>query len=356
MKIVFLTHCLEPGRDGVGDYTRLLASECERTGHSVRLLALNDAYVAEALRGGDFLRLGAGQPWRDRIKMARDFLDAFSPDFASLQFVCYGFHPRGIEHRLARRLEKIAGRLSMQVMFHELWIGAEKNARLKERLVGMLQRRVILDVLRRLNVRAVHTSNPAYVALLQARGIRAGRLPLFGNIPVRDAKHKTGEEWTFGFFGTLHPVWPPEPLFSHLRESCKKIVIAHVGRLGSGEVLWEKIARDYAGVFEFRRLGEQPPEKIADFFSSIDFGIATSPWELVGKSGTVAAMLEHGLPVIVNRDDVHYAGWREEEASSQLIKMDRNLLEKIRMAKRLPPRSILPDVVAQFLKEMERAL
>ena len=45
MKIAFITSCLEPGKDGVGDYTRSLAAESSRNGHEVCLLALNDRHV-----------------------------------------------------------------------------------------------------------------------------------------------------------------------------------------------------------------------------------------------------------------------------------------------------------------------
>ena len=42
-----------------------------------------------------------------------------------------------------------------------------------------------------------------------------------------------------------------------------------------------------------------------------DLGIASHPWALIGKSGAAAAMLEHGLPVLVPRDD-----WRLRGAST----------------------------------------
>jgi hypothetical protein len=41
MKLLFITGCLEPGKDGVGDYTRELATECARRGHAVFLISLN---------------------------------------------------------------------------------------------------------------------------------------------------------------------------------------------------------------------------------------------------------------------------------------------------------------------------
>jgi hypothetical protein len=38
-------------------------------------------------------------------------------------------------------------------------------------------------------------------------------------------------------------------------------------------------------------------------FEDLPFGLATSPLALLGKSGTVAACLDLGLPVLVTRDD-----------------------------------------------------
>ena len=374
MKIAFLTSCLEPGRDGVGDYTRRLAEECDRQGHQVCLIALNDPYVGKTVCTHGMLRLpiggdaipgvqGHGDTWGrtsgtmspPSIEIAHDFIREFSPDFVSLQFVCYGFHPKGIDFRLAGRLRQIVGDVPVQLMFHELWIGAERHARWKHRFMGMLQRAALLPILRQLNVRVVHTSNPAYLALLQARGIPATCLPLFGNIPElqQEPKARTASDgWRFGLYGTLHPVWPPELLFAQLGRLGKKIVISHMGRMGAGEALWEKMRRDYAGVFEFERLGEQTPEQIADFFSTLDFGLAATPWEIIGKSGSVAAMLEHGLPVIVNRDEVHYRGWRQEGYSPLLIKMGNDLPVRLAAARRGPVRLILPDVARQFLQAL----
>jgi hypothetical protein len=40
MRIVFLCFSLEPGRDGVGDYTRALAGELIRPGHEVCAVAM----------------------------------------------------------------------------------------------------------------------------------------------------------------------------------------------------------------------------------------------------------------------------------------------------------------------------
>jgi len=362
VKIAFITSCLEPGRDGVGDYTALLAAECARRGHATRLLSLNDPYAGSPAQNGDLLRVSSRIPWSERVKKGREFVAEFAPDFVSLQFVAYGFHPRGIDPALAKRLRAITGSRPVQIMFHELWIGAGKGAGMKDRLIGKMQRACVLRVVKALDTRVVHANTAAYTMLLKASGIAASTLPLFGSIPQPPgemAARVGGETLVFGLFGTLHPVWPPEPLFSRLIRLGKKIVVAHIGRLGeAGEPLWKRLAGDYAGAIEFKRLGEQPPEKIAEFFRrEIDFGIATTPWALIGKSATVASMLEHGLPVIVNRDDWNPEMKMDAGASSPLlIKMDDNLADRISSARRKEPASNLPAVATQFLGDLELAL
>lgn len=356
VKIAFISSCLEPGKDGVGDYTTLLAGECERRGHATRLLALNDPHVDSAAAGAARLRLSSSLRWAERVRQAREFLPEFGPDFVSLQFVCYGFHPRGIDFALAGRLREIIGDCPVHIMFHELWIGVENGAPIKDRFFGSLQRACVLNIVSKLNVRSAHASNAAYVELLQERNIRASLLPLFGAIPFSGtgaSLRQQGDTLVFGMFGSLHPVWPPEPLFSLLRKTGKKIVVAHIGRLGAGGALWEKMGRDYAGAIEFRRLGEQPAEKIAEFFrSETDFGIATTPWEIAGKSASVAAMLEHGLPVIVNRDDWHAGSGAMAHASPLLVKMDESLPEKIPTIQRAAPQSLLSPIAGQFLDSL----
>ena len=68
--------------------------------------------------------------------------------------------------------------------------------------------------------------------------------------------------------------------------------------------------------------------------------------------GEQVSMLEHGLPVLVNRDDVHYPGWLETGYSPLLIKMAGNLPERLASARRASPRRILPDVARQFLDDL----
>ena len=47
MNLLFVCTSLQPGRDGVGDYSRLLASACADAGHTCALLAINDTHARE---------------------------------------------------------------------------------------------------------------------------------------------------------------------------------------------------------------------------------------------------------------------------------------------------------------------
>lgn len=332
MRLAFLCGGLEPGHDGVGDYTRLLAAECVRRGHEVRLLALNDHWASagnpaevQSTGGGqvDCVRYAASRPWGERFAAAAAALNAFKPDCVSLQFVPYGFHPKGIPWRLARGLQAVIAGRPLQIMFHELWVGFGARAPLKERLVGALQRRCLLGLARRLRPGVVHTSNATYAALLRRGGIEARELPLFGNIPMVPGaalprafaaagiplEPDERRRWLVGlFFGTIHPEWQPrdllEPLLRHAAREERQPALVAAGRLGAaGEAVWAKMRQAYGGRVRFIRCGELPASEVSALMQAADFGVAVSPWTLMGKSGSAAAMADHGLPVVFTRGE-----------------------------------------------------
>ena len=384
MKIAFIHACLEPGRDGVGDHTIGLASECERQGVHACALAINDSFVSKVWFGNRLdvpcLRLPQTMPWRERQRAAEEFLDQHSPDWVSLQFVCYAYSSRGLVFGLPRLLRPMFKRRHANIMFHELWIGRDPGDSVKDRSFGWLQRLLIQRLFRTIGFETAHTSNQYYVSQLRSAGIAAGILPLFGAVGFASKPETVwlNEEmklagWLptpgsrdqfllFGFFGSIHPVWSPEPLFSYLAEAGarlgKQVGIISVGRQGPGVALWDRLVKDYSHRFKFLRLGARSAECLEGFFLEIDYGLATTPYALIGKSGTTASMLEHGLPVIVNRDDIPFKGEQTELGESQRL--------LIRMRPDLPgvlvsgvphgtPSPRLPKVAALFLRDLQIA-
>jgi glycosyltransferase involved in cell wall biosynthesis len=333
MRLLFLGSSLEPGRDGVGDYIRLLAEACARRGHPCAIVALNDSHVTApetstlAAESGEIsvLRLPAAMEWPQRVEPANAFRNRFQPDWISFHLVPYAFHRRGLLFGLIAPFREVTGSVPLHLMFHELWLGAGRPEPLRDYVTGWFQRFAVRRLLSELRPKWITTSNPAYAAMLRSLSAEATVLPLFGNVPVlaeeepfsqtarwmaeKGITEKNRRDWWIGiFFGSLHEEWKAEPFMGLLRRAArgagKRICLLRVGRTGAaGEEIWKQLEADFAPEILFVNRGEQPAGEISRLLRIADFGIAASPWQLVGKSGTVAAMLDHGLPVIVTRDD-----------------------------------------------------
>jgi hypothetical protein len=135
------------------------------------------------------------------------------------------------------------------------------------------------------------------------------------------------------------------------------MIMLSIGRQGSGQPLWDRLEKEYSRAFSFLNFGEQTREKISEFLNSVDFGIATTPYSIIGKSATAAAMIEHGLPVIVNRDDLRFKGVAaaEIDQSPLFLRLSSQLFENLGEIQRKPPRSLLPEIAERFLTKISRS-
>src|SRR5258708_5945964 len=154
MRLALLCGSLQPGRDGVGDYCRKLGSELGRLGHQILLISLNESCPRSPNQevADDFsvLRCGVYHSLSRRVEVARRALEHFCPDWVSLQYVCYGYHPKGLAWRwnpIFAELGKLGGR--RHLMLHELWSGEGGYPPLRHRLLGLGQRWSILDLYQR---------------------------------------------------------------------------------------------------------------------------------------------------------------------------------------------------------------
>jgi hypothetical protein len=360
VKVSFLCPTVDPGRDGVGDYVMQFARALTERGHRCQIVALADRLARGPSRGAingvacEVVR----QPARDwaagRIDLARDALARFAPDWSSLQMVCYGYESRGVLLRSVGRLRALRGAGRRHVMFHELWIGETAGAGLRERSVGWLQRRSVLAAIRAWAPSLMHTSNPTYVHLLGRAGLAAEELPLPGGVQVLDGPSATrrveilrqrlraelqiGEaSFLAGVFGSIHAGWELRAWLQELRAACRESgrfpVLLQIGRAGAaGERVWSDLrARQGAGV-RFAELGEMSAEDVSACMQLLDLGVATTPWPLIGKSSSVAAMLEHGLPVVVPREDYRLRRGETPEPTPHplLLRFDPDFLAAVR--------------------------
>lgn len=370
MKLLFLCTAAEAGRDGVGDYSRRLAGACAAQGHDCRLLALHDPFVGETIRedqtGVSVVRLPATASWSDTAAAAQTEVSAFAPDWLSWQIVPYGFHPKGIIPDQALPLCQLGAGRKNHILLHELWLGLSRGEPLKNRLWGRLQRRALEKFVERIGALVLHTTNPAYQEALRRRDWTATLLPLFGNIPVAAAPSKPPgtQRWTGGIFGTVHPQFNPNNCFGTLiagaEASHRTLRILGIGRLGEyGEKMFARLPGDYPGRIEVEVIGEKSPGEISLLLQSLDFGIGTHPWALAGKSGAIAAMLDHGLPVVVPRDD-----WALRQGPASVPSIDPLMIRLSdmppelmagRLAARRPPAPRLDSIARAFVASLEAA-
>jgi glycosyltransferase involved in cell wall biosynthesis len=324
MRIAFL--CGGLGLGGVADYTRLLAGALRAHGIESLIIGLADrdasAILRDATAEAPRLILPAALTWRERSAAAQDALDAFAPDWVSLQFVPFAYNAKGVVWREAPWIESLMAGRRAHVMLHELWVEPlPRPVPLRRRVLRSAQRAAILRLLRRIRPEVLHTSNAVYLDLLAAAGLDGRLLPLFGNVP---AEPQSDRAWLdealraagidrarrpllFGFFGGVAPDWDAAPLLTRLSDAVRSLgrpgVVLSVGFAGGMEERMRAWQREHSGL-EFLTLGVQPIARIAAYLQALDFGLTSYPYALIGKSSSVVAMLEHGLPVIVAWGDL----------------------------------------------------
>lgn len=379
MQLLFICTSLEPGRDGVGDYTRRLAGECATRGHGCTVIALHDPHIQQVTDmtpdNVRLIRLPATDPWPGRLTCAIKYLRRIAPDWVSWQLVAYGFHPRGfLPAALLQNAPDLRGP-RCHVMLHELWLGLEVGASWRARAIGWLQRRGLLCLLEQLDPDCIQTSNAAYQHALMREGFEVSVLGLFGNVPISDdSSNITSLVWwlpasanrigastfTALTFGTLHQQWKPDATVAWLLATARRLgrppALIAIGRVGShAPAIFNRFRQQ--GV-QVEVTGELDTATVSHLLRAADLGIASHPWTLIGKSGAAAAMLDHGLPVLVPRDD-----WRLRGTSSlPQVALDPLLdrlagLDDVRttrwLAGRRSPKSTLPRTADALLETLE---
>ena len=237
MKIIFLCGSLEPGRDGVGDYTRRLGSELIRQGHQIALLAINDFHLKEDevsnLDNVDetpILRIAPGKKYKERFSKAKHFIDRFDPEWISLQYVPFSFQKKGFPWNLGKQLSKLGEGRKWHIMFHELWVGMDIESPAKHKILGTAQEFIARRIINRLEPKVIHTQANLYRLYLERLGYKIELLPMFGNIPVfyHGKNCKNQSILCLVIFGMIQPGAPivqfVNDLASYRRKSKKYIL------------------------------------------------------------------------------------------------------------------------------------
>ncbi len=260
--------------------------------------------------------------WEQRCAALRAYLDEQQPRHVIFRFIPYSLNPKGIVRAAARWLPRVLSGRSLLWLMDEIWLGSGPTS-FKHRLVGLIQRACILRLVRGVKPKRIYTNNRFNTRALRHEGVDAETLRLFGNIPLVGGDRgvwlqaefvkagvpitatNRGQWLVLGNFGLFHSDWQPDAFLSTLRDLSKQlgksVCFVGIGSLGSYANHWQAVAKTWGGDFTFLHLGRRSDVEVSLFLQSVDFGITTNPYYLVGKSGTCMAMLDHGLPIIIPR-------------------------------------------------------
>jgi hypothetical protein len=378
MNILFICGSAEVGQSGVGDYTRTLAHEGVKRSHKPTILAIKDSHVSQPTESidGSIRILQLPTPEDLTPDYVAKNLGTF--DLISLQIVTFSFHPKGLPYTLLGKLKASFGHTPWQFMFHELWLGLSNQSSLKLRLWGYLQKRILLSWVRKLEPVIVHTQCQPYRWSLERLGVETKLLPLFGNITIEPgdgwgliqgkATEPSGalesrENWFLaGIFGSIHPEWVQAFDAAALHKFCKQtgrrlaLVLLGSNHLSpSDEKSLEEKMAPYGSIW---RLGRLSSEDVSKILGELDLGLPATPPALIEKSGTAVAMQEHGLPLLLYRDDwkINHMPAPDLSAFNALSANTPNLPEHLSKLQKNTPASRISTISTQFYTEIEAVI
>ncbi len=370
--ILFICGSLNAGRNGVGDYTRVLAGHLQTQGCITALIATHDVEVDgvihEQQHAGNHaiptLRISRKTSHALRWKAVSDHVNDVDPEIISLQFVPFAFHSKGFPRRFVQQLGRPAFRhRQWHVMFHELWVGAQGSS-VKSRLLRLGQQWLIKKLYEELRPVMVHSHLPIYIEELKSIGIPASPLPLFANVATGGTRGNLsqvsrGGVFRLAFFSQMEL---SSPVTKFLGDLVAELHDTTPG--GSIEVLLiggnaAKIAETGNGLAAlFPALGVMSVGFLSDVdllsrLESVHLGITPVPLHALGKSGTVAAFLMQRVPVAAPKVTKLHPPFLYPEFNSAILTefSTEAFLAARRAARDLPTEWITPQRVARNFRE-----
>jgi hypothetical protein len=375
MKILFICNSLAEGKDGVGDQTTRLAIECAVNGIAPILMGFSDRNIKDiesyTIQSGiPVYRFPADLALSEREAQLKFIIEA-NPDidWISVQFVSYGLDKRGIVRAEIPVFERLLKGFKVHIMFHELWVAEELGAPLKFKILGRVQKRYIVKFLRAINPLIVNTSMPLYKKMLERAGFTVSVLPLFSNIvraetKVEDFKDKVPAEIyehhnnyiICCIFGSIYyDSWDMDILLSKLeiehQRSGKKILVTSIGKLPYGKEFWENLPGKYKNL-EFLTFGMQDENFISYWLTHfVNLGIVTTPAIITGKSSSLMAYIDHGIPVFCKKNELAFNFEITEDLfDKRLIQVDESF--EFKLVPRVPPKSLIKETTETFIKAL----
>lgn len=270
-----------------------------------------NAVTEESQDEGDLLvatiRLPASLGTSERRHLLEGCVSDFRPDWISLQYVPYSFAENGIPWQFALTLRHLSGSAKFEIMFHELWLRHRAISDVKGRSIGAAQRFVTLRIAKVLRPEVIHTHIPINRDELTQNGFDVSPLPLFANIGYVEGATAAGTEkdhsaYRVAFFSRLESPPPVQRVLTAIADWClindRKLEVALLGGGKAKVASAAEAIRAAVPTATVLPVGYLSAEGVSAWLTTCDLALTPIPRHSLGKSGTVAAFLEHGLPVI----------------------------------------------------------
>lgn len=332
-RILFMTPVMRPC-DGISDYVLRIACASAKKGHSTSIISINDipggGPESEQILDGDntigLKRFTSDISWGERRSAIRRLIEAFQPDYISLQLNLHKLGKNGIIWAAAIEVPKITAGFPVHVMLHELWFNPLVPYGCAESLKRLARFWPLWLLMRLLRPQWVHASAPAYCRAARSVFPRVDPLPIFSNIrPSPTAMIPASIEARLlpkadtllaVIFGIIHPTIEFHESIAWLERAAarhnKQLQVIAIGDNGYGDSGWHRLCAAMTNQNSTAILGRLPEETISALLARADIGISHTPVALSTKSGTTAAFLEHGLPVLfyeTRPESPSEAGW-----------------------------------------------
>lgn len=370
VEIVFICGSLGRGQDGVGDYCRKLAAGLLRSQVRVAIIALKDHKISGITFEKQYedgvpvpvLRLGGNLSSTKRFSTAKKWIEKLDPEWISLQFVLFSFHSKGLPLGIESKLKTLGTDRKWHIMFHELWIGMSSFDSLKDKVIGTIQRNIIVRLISEIKPEVLSTNTLFYKKNLRKLGLFPILMPVFSNLPKgsssgltvynflpQEVKMKRKEYLICTFFGKMNPDKEFNNNLLSLRKRIntlgKKLFVTHIGKCSGIENNLKELDRNEK--IEILFLGEFSGKEISDYFCQIDLGLSTHPKLLFEKSGSIAAFLNNDLPVLLTNSFINH-----EERETKFIQVlpDVNLPSLLNQKKDFNSHFGVEQSIAEYLK------
>ncbi len=334
MNILFICGSLEYGKDGVGDYVRLLSAQLLTEGHKATVIALNDGYISSPVKEVQIskeikiccYRIPSKESALVRLDLAKSFIKKINPEWISLQYVGFSYHKYGTSMSLFL-LKNLIGNRKLHMMLHELWCGMSKNAGFKEKVMGKAQNIHLRALIKILNPQSIFTSIEPYAKELRNLKIESITVPIFSNIDIKEQGteedylaiisklgltaylKKPDDFLILGFFGTVYYRSGLKDLLETVIRATdklnKKLLIISVGN--NRTTVLEKLAEQPSVQVPIIKSGALEAGMVNRMIKLFDLGVLTTKANCLNKSGTGIALMDRDIPILISSEDKTYS-------------------------------------------------